>query len=621
MSDWTVNGSSADTLGLRVTAGAFRTQGASTMTLQRAVDFDEAAALEFGDAVILAHGGTKFFQGKVSGSGAGAAGPEEGQQIEVVDAWQELEDTIYQEPWAYGANSNLVHYPRAVLGLRWVTNAWQRCTVGAQIAEVLAFAFNSGVDITVGSIPAGETMLPAEVMNASCAEVIRQCLRYHPDWIPWINHGTTPPTFNVTAVASLGAVTINLEGGTVDSFTCTDRSDMLPDSVRIVYEYASEVDGAVYRSILADKYPADGPEAGPRVISAVIPLAGVNMQTQKSRIQTRTIPDGPTATGVKAWLKLHFPDLQEFADDDIEVTTLTVALDAADDDTHPDAISSEAPRLTVTDASELPRELLRGQIEDWMRVKVGRVIVSWTGRTRVWNQAHDAVTPSDVKDAISLTATNATTKIYTGITNWAAAEDAPVGIAQATYMAIQAAMKYQGNVQLGADEMPATVYLGKKISLSNGAEAWATMDSPVHSVDFDVDAGTTRIGFGPIPSLAPDDFLEMQRMFRAAPVTWTTPEERASSAAGNSSKGQIIGGYEGPHTRGGSQKSSGNAALNLTVMGAIGGGNNVHYWRGGQYLGSLATLGSAPADPVDVEIEGVQGLVYGGSGSTDDGTV
>ena len=552
---WLINGSTPAALALRVVRGSFRTQTASTITLARLALYDAAESLSVGDAVTLTRDGTKFFQGKVANISKAATGPGEGQDLEITDAWADLESTVYQENWYYGDTPTAIAMPRAILGLRWVTDEFERCTVGQQIAEIVTYAAAAGVDITVGTIPSGETMLPTEISNMSCAEAIRQCLRFHPDWIPWLDHTTTVPTFNITAAASMTAVTVALDGGSVADFACTRRDDLLPDAVRLVYEYASTIDEEVYRAVAVDKYPALGPDEGPRVLCSTIPMAGANLQIQKSRIQTRTIPTATDSTGVKAWLKLHHPHLADVADGHFTVSTLSAALES-DADAHPDPVNPNAPRLSVSAVSDIPRELLRGQIEDWMRKKVGRVIV--TAKIAEAAGATDAEKEAIAKGTppVSFTATKATTKIYKGLSQYVAAEDVPTGIAQATYTAILASMTYQGFVRIIASDVAATVWLGKKIHLSGGVTAWASMGAPVHSADWDIDRGEVRVSFGPVPHLAPDDFLELQRMFRAAPVTWCAPDERGSptlgSTSGPSRKGEVVGGYDASDTRTGS---------------------------------------------------------------------
>jgi hypothetical protein len=123
----------------------------------------------------------------------------------------------------------------------------------------------------------------------------------------------------------------------------------------------------------------------------------------------------------------------------------------------------------------------------------------------------------------------------------------PTGIAQAIYTALHAAMPLQGTVTIEAEDIPAVPYHGRVVSLP---PKWADMAAPVHSVDWDVGYGEMTLGFGPAPHLAPADFLEMQRILRARPVTWWSFDERDSGQlgydAGPSAQGDTVAGFEIP---------------------------------------------------------------------------
>ncbi len=407
---------------------------------------------------------------------------------------------------------------------------------------------SNGVDLQVGTLPTGVNFIPSEYVDMVTSEVIMLSLKQHPDWIPWIDHSTTPPTFNVTKVGDMSAVSLNVNGGDpVLNFNVIQRDDLLPESVRIVYEYASQFDSEVYRNIVIDKYPADGPDAGPGVLQASVPLSGTQMQIQKSRVQTRLLPTSQETA--KEWLKLKFPYLRNVRDTVFNVTEWSKEL-VVDDEEHPEPINPNATRITVDDADDLHRELIRGSIEDWMQRKVGEVLIKAaiepTGSPTIEEiEAINIGVPP-----IKVTATNALTKVYKGITQWTPAAEPPSGIAEQTYRAIYASMPHQGTLTLLEQEVGTSTYHGRKLNLTGGYITWASMNAPIHSVDFDIEAGTTTLSFGPVPHLAPADFIEMERMLRYRPITWWTFEERASKLIGAegsaSAKGDTVDGYDTP---------------------------------------------------------------------------
>ena len=561
---WKINGTALATLGLRMVAGNMRTHGPSSMQLDRDAAFDaaEPSGLQYGDAVVLTWEDTDdeeptpvpYFQGTVISVPKYGNVSDEGQTIVVEDAWGQLERTIFQDTWNYGDTSQAI--PKTIFG---VNASGDPVTVGAMIGLVIDYAESVGIDIEAGTLPTGEIPIPIELNNVFCSEVILTALKLHPDWMPWIDHTTTPPQFNVTPIASAEAVEISV-GGTTDevpNFSVTKRDDLLPASVRIFYDFATQADVGgepqIQRNGVIDKWPTDGPDSGPRVLSAIIPLQGMQMQVQKSRVQTRTIPTGPTAEGVKEYIQKKWLHLRDVDPTHFEVLGFEAFLQPEDEaEPHPDPISPRATRIVPESVTELPRELVRGSVEDWMRKKSGRVVIQiGIGAAEGATEAELAEIAKDTP-AISIVATNATTRLYKGITQWVAAESVPTDIAQSVYESIRAASQWQGSCSVQADEIPTARYVGKKLNLTEGLSAWATMAAPIHSMDWDVDKGTAKITYGPNPALAPTDFLEMQRILRSRMPTWMSGEERISNQIGAegsaSAAGDTVAGYEHPQT-------------------------------------------------------------------------
>lgn len=557
MSAWTLNDSTLASLGLALSRISFRAQGASECTLSRACDFDAPPLLSYGQAAALKLNGNLVFQGKVASAPVEASGPREGQSILLRDAWEELEQTIYQEEWFTGGTPPVVMLPRTILGLVPGMGGWRRAKVGEMVRRVLEYAVAQGVSIAIGTIPDGEEMLPSELENSSCAEVIRECLRLHPDWIPHLVHTTSPPTFHIVSAGDSAVdATVDLTGGRVADFAMRPRTDMRPAAVRIVYEMAEEIDGEVYRKVYVDKFPGGGPDGGPRVLQAVIPLAGMQMQIQKSRVQTRALPPtGASQLAAKKYLRAKFPRLKSISLDDMHVSEWSVELAGEDPDEFPDPISPRAPRLALDSVDDAPRELVRGSLEDWMRRKAGRVQVHCRLAARPTLSRADREAIEAIPEDFYVTGTNAQTKIYKSISQWTAPEDVPVGVAAATYRAILAAMSWEGHVSLEDEECGGFSWHGKTISLLAGGGADAPLKAPVHSVELDIARGVTRIEFGPHPYLAPADFLELQRILRHRPTRWWSFAERGSDRHGAeaepSAAGDSVGPFELPENSGG----------------------------------------------------------------------
>jgi hypothetical protein len=117
MSTWNLNGTPLATLGLELARLSFQAQGPSRAVFVRGCDFDAAESLAYGDAVTLTYGDTTVFSGTVESLPKAASGAAEQQVIEVTDAWEDLERTIYMEVWKTGGDPATAMVPRAILGL------------------------------------------------------------------------------------------------------------------------------------------------------------------------------------------------------------------------------------------------------------------------------------------------------------------------------------------------------------------------------------------------------------------------------------------------------------------------------------------------------------------------
>ncbi|MCW1886204.1 hypothetical protein OKA04_15810 [Luteolibacter flavescens] len=547
--NWAINGQSLAALGLEFAGGTFNTGTASIMTLRRVADMDEADVLAWGAAVTLTRDGVPFFQGKVDSLPTSATGTSEGQDIEIVDAWQELEQTTYKESWGAGAGS--VMLPVAILGRRSNGSA---CTDAEQIREAVDYAASVGVAIQMGSVPAGLPLWQTEVRNITVAEVIRVSLRFHPDWVPWIDHSTSPPTLNITARSAMATRTIDIAGGEVESVKIRRRDDLKPDAVQILYLNATIIDGTTFRDWIEDRFPEAGPSAGPRVISNVIELAGAQMQFQKQRIKTRPLPTNHGE--MREWLKKKYPQLKDVLDAHWNVKMLSKELvpePDAEDDPDPEPVNPRARRITVESVDDLPRELVKGSIEDWMRRKVGRVRIGYNLQISPNASAasRKALEPIASKVALSPVATNAITKIYKGVTQWVDGETAPAGIAEEVYNSLLA-YQFEGSITTVAEDVTGDRFHGCKINVAGGKGEWASMGAMVHAVSFDIAKGAMTIGLGPSHWSAAQDIMDLKRMLRGRGVTWMSEAERTSNELGAEgepgSKGDTVTGFDIPDT-------------------------------------------------------------------------
>lgn len=561
MSEWLINGASPESYGVVVAGGQFASGSVSTVRLERVSNFDAAEAFAYGTAVTITRDGTAFFKGKVRAIPKHADGGSEGQSYIIEDVWADLERLTYQEPWAIRQTdyTGTAYSPTVILGLN---SAGTRIGVGTQIQDVIAFAEDAGLDLTSGGIPAGMLLWPSEVVGMSCAEVIRTCLRFYPDWIPWIDHTNNPPVLNVTPRADATARTLAVTA--CEDFSVTKTQDRVPDGVRICYMTAASIGDEVYRSMSVDQAPRPGglsdaawaailvAPAGPGILTTTVELAGMKVQIQKQQVQTRAIPTSDDfGTTAKAYLKKKFPFIADIADANFTVADWTRTV-VTDTEETIDPIDSKMARQLGTTLAHMPRELVKGNVAEWMRRRVGKITLNFSLGVGGGATSAEAKLLAKIPTSFTVTGTNAITKIYKGISSYEAGDARPTGIALAYYNTLLAGCYFEGSATLTESDVGATRWHGSKLHLSGGVSEWATMGAPIHTVDWDLVSCQTTLNFGPNPDYSVQDFVEFLRLLNKRPYSQFTTAERTGDGLGSeggvSARGDSVGGFDIPET-------------------------------------------------------------------------
>ena len=527
----------------------FRIMGVSTASAVANRDFDSADAWWEDDSLVTIYrAGQPYFTGRVQETPTGASESDESRTLNLADAWLDFEEVIYQEEWPIGAGTVL--YPRCILGRN---SSGALITTGQQIGEVIDYLISQGVAIQKGAIAEGYQLWPSEARNTSCEAIIQGEMRFHPDWAAWLDHSTSPPTFHAMAKADLEGVVIDIADETVVRKKWAKVVRNVPKGVRIIYESAATVDGEVYRNAYLDE---EGDTTGRKVMQAMLDLEGMTMQFQKSRVKVREIPaEGTHAEQSEQWeafIQANFPALAAVAGTSWTVRNFKTAL-VPDPGGHPDPVCPKATRIAVANKADLPNQLVNGQIEDWMKRKVGQITVTYD--LEINPAAPDAdkalLKPFEGKKLpMTITATNATTKLYKGVSSFTEGEGRPEGLAAAIFAAATED-QYEGQVSTVKEEVDAGRFHGKRLKLMNGV-ATVMPGAVIHSASADIERGGLALSFGPMPYLSAGDFLELQRMFKRRPVTWMSQQERTSNELGAKdnagSKGDTVTGYDIPTT-------------------------------------------------------------------------
>lgn len=527
-----------ESAGVEVASVNFLEQSTSSLRLRISRDFDEAAdRFTYGTAIIFWKNSTIVFQGKVRSNPRDADPESESQMIEVFDAWDEMERTTYQESWSLGGPFTLM-MPKAVLGL---DDTGASIDTGEQIKAAIDYAASVGIAVQSGTFPSGITFWPSQIENVTISEVIRTSMRYHPDWTLVTDHTTTPPTISVISQATADTVNFSVAGSdAVQGFSVRSVSERVPESVRIIYESLADFSGVTSTSVSVDKFPSAGPDAGANVLNTTIQLSGLRTTSKTQQVETRTLPTDQET--LRAWLKLKFPKLADVPDARWQLTVPLITV--VPDGTQPPSINAATPRQIISDPTDVPRELVRGSVQDWMRVKVGKVNVAFGIRFHpgyVPTEKEKKLIP-DTTPNLVVTATNATTRNYRGLASFVPGEDAPSGLAEQFYNSL-ATTQYAGSVTLAEDEITELGLLGKALNLTGGRSEWTSMNALITSVSYDIENGTTNITFGPPRYLTPGDWMELQRALRNRTPTW---QSNRNSDEPTDDGSTIVGDYDVP---------------------------------------------------------------------------
>lgn len=226
LANWTINGKTVESLGVEDVVSTRQNMDDDFDEFVRGCDFDAAPGedLAFGAAVVVMHGDTVTFRGKIEQPNYEAAGVER-QRIVAYGPWHFLAQT----PYLY----NFPYYPTA----QQTTHAMFKGSAGAIMTGILAQAIAAGIissgsggDIGTAQIP------PFESYDLSLADAIRSVLRYIPGSHVAFNYATDPPTMFVLPPSSEYLTVLAPPISDCSDVKIRPRHDLVLDGVRIDYE-------------------------------------------------------------------------------------------------------------------------------------------------------------------------------------------------------------------------------------------------------------------------------------------------------------------------------------------------------------------------------------------------
>jgi hypothetical protein len=479
-----------------------------------------AATYATGDTLYFKQDSTPFFVGRIAELPREATGPQHKLSYTVLGPWHRFEKITYGQDWTLRRSSDNAEVtlakPRVVLGQ---SSAGASLTTGEQIAAVIDFLIARGVPILKGTIDTGIHMPYDEQKMLNCADAIRTCLRWNPDWVAWFDYttlsgGIPKPTFNCRARANLSAATLNLTSTTKpEEAALRPRADLVVPGIRIVYEKTHTYDGNNWNSYDLD---TAGDDTNAECVDLLFELQGSLVTLNKQTLEVANYPDPDVAAEVKAFFRLHIPWLADIADADLVIEDVT------------------------SDGTEgYTAYIVEGAVPDWLLDQIGVEEETITATCSFIRRDNDDNVLEDVESkeiSVKLLSTDGETREYQAIGSIDYGETTPSGVAAALY-ASWSITHYEGQFSL-VQSAPDFAYIpGKKLNVSNGLAAWATMAALIQDVTISFADGLTSVRIGPPGRLDADSLVALYRATHARSFSWSRMQRTSSTLAGTETNG------------------------------------------------------------------------------------
>ena len=530
MADWGLRDLTRELINQASDLVTFRAEGTAS---------DADPIFAHSSTVLLFRNGTPWFYGRVVEVPGRALSKAEEQLYRVAGPWWYLENLVLQQVWltTNGIDTALVptNKSRLILGQK---SDGTKLATGDAIMEVLSYATARGVPITPGTITPNAIAPYEEKVDRSCAEVIRNLLRWTPDATVAFDYTTTPyPTLSIHRRTDAATVTLPAYGTPVSGLDLTPRHDLQVPAVVLKFDQTNDIDNDTFTSLIVQPAPstATGDELGALVMT--FDLAGARATYHHQKVRTGPIPQSDSSTGVIDWWKGKFPWLADFADSD-----LTVMLGS-----HTLAIENPANYPGVT-LSNLPNELLEGSVAAWMNLQAAplrvQATLQYTGADT--DESVEVWGPKKQRNIYTrIIGTNAQTQIYNRLTSETEAEPVPAGLAQAIYDAA-GTLQYDGVLELTEEECSGMATPGSLLNLTGGRAEWARMSAQIQRIEEQVDLGQTRVTVGPAKHLGHADLATLLRVNRERRISYRLSERTSGSGSGNAAK--VQGGEQLPRS-------------------------------------------------------------------------
>jgi hypothetical protein len=454
------------------------------------------------EVAVLLNGADIWFRGERAVLPADASGTSESQTYRFDGPWRWLADNVLQQLWR---------------GLFYTSHIIMVGNVGQRIRAVLDYAIDNGAPIAyqIADLNALTAFPPTnEFTGQMCASAVTNALQWAPDTIAWFDYSAAVPVLRFGQRPNLAAVNLPFAPASnpvVSAVSLDPRPDLQVPSVAIIYERIDTEDGEARLTIFRDVHPpaATGREDG--ALADVVMLQGRDTTNIKAKVECQTID-----VNSLAWWKRHVKKLRE-----PNVRPIT----AADAPIAGDAIGAH---ITVTwtdrDGNAFvphPRELIEGQLSDWM-VNPDGSDIEWEPVVARVEFKLEEFEPLDgsiellASDRSSFTVELMSTNAPNGITDYETVgsidfeEATPIGLAQALFNSLSV-LHYEGAFQITEQECSGLVDMGNVVNLTGSRAEFAAMRALVQEITCDIDRGVTTVQCGPPGHLSISDYLSILR--------------------------------------------------------------------------------------------------------------
>jgi hypothetical protein len=360
-----------------------------------------------------------------------------------------------------------------------VTYAVQQLGSRAQISAVLDYAIAHGAYLQykptdIVDIP----VLPADVLNITCAESIRRQLESL-DAVVWFDHTQDPPAFHCQPRSALGSRTVKAGAPAPGSpvatgFRLKERFDLRVPYVIINYEEPVNVGGVSGTNLTQDIYPLPIPGDSLKALITTVPITAVSGSMQSKFIQTDTLDINDLAF----WQR-RFPEMDPAKNPNAENDFADLQF-----------TSGVAPSRQGT----LPNMLIGGGYAVWMGGHFQQDVITAQfdfTRQRNANLPGTQFSAQTKRKTIWTTDLNFPAGVNLNVNNWTSLGenlDDYLGLAQIVYENLSA-RQWEGTIPIFEDIYTGDQVMGVNLNVAGGVTDWLAANALVQSI-----TGTVRTG-------------------------------------------------------------------------------------------------------------------------------